>query len=163
MSRFHQSQAWTNLRARAVAAARKADAPCPVCGHPIDWTASGRTAWGPSGDHIISVALDPTRALDPSNIRVTHRKCNTSPTHRQVAGMDRARQGRPQEPARAPQPAPRAQWTPQPWARAYAAFMEREKPGGNPDAYLRNSRPWCADWTREDFDAGRVTEDGRRR
>ena len=142
MSKFHQSQAWTNLRARAVAAARKADAPCPVCGHPIDWTASGRTAWGPSGDHVISVALDPSRALDPSNVRVTHRKCNTSPTHRQVAGMDR---------------------TPQPWARAYAAFMEREKPGGNPDAYLRDSRPWCADWTREDFDNGLVSADGRRR
>ena len=57
MSKFHQAQAWTNLRARAVAAARKADAPCPVCGRPIDYTASGRTPWGPSGDHIISVAL----------------------------------------------------------------------------------------------------------
>ena len=117
VSKFHQSQAWTNLRAKAVAAARRADAPCGVCGKPIDYSASGRTPWGPSGHHIISVALDPARALDPTNVRVTHRRCNTSPTHRQVAGMDRARQGRPQEPAGVKDLTPRTPRQPQPWQR----------------------------------------------
>ena len=81
MSKFHQSQAWTNLRARAVAAARKADAPCPVCGHPIDWTASG--------DDILA-SLTPERRKVIAKITDGHRSPNETEEARMAAAKLRA-------------------------------------------------------------------------
>lgn len=165
MSDFHRTAAWGRLRNRLVAEARRLDLPCGICGAPIDWSRNGRHPLGPSADHIIGVSVAPGLALEPGNIRIVHRRCNKVPRSRDVIAQHRRQHGldAPQVSRVAPQPAPGAQWQPQPWQHAYAAYMARQL---GPEAitrhYLRNSRPWFADWTVADFDAGLVTADGRR-
>ena len=55
-----------------------ANAPCWICGQPIDYTIpDGQPeAWSP--DHLIPLATNPKLAEDPANIRASHHNCNRS-------------------------------------------------------------------------------------
>lgn len=58
---------------------REAKAPCWICGQPIDYTAAPSStpdSWEP--DHYLPRSRHPEYALDPSNIRPSHKKCNRS-------------------------------------------------------------------------------------
>ena len=69
--------AWQRIRRRVVATARARDLPCAQCGGPIDYTASGRTRFGPSVDHSYALASYGTEvALDESLLRIMHMACN---------------------------------------------------------------------------------------
>lgn len=60
----HTGHRWRKLRASVL---RESDV-CWICGE------RGST----SVDHIVPVSLDPTRALDPTNVRPAHLSCNSS-------------------------------------------------------------------------------------
>jgi hypothetical protein len=72
------SPAWQRLRRRVVAAARARDDPCATCGRAIDYSASGRTAGGPSVDHAYPLITHPELALEESLLRIVHTRCNAS-------------------------------------------------------------------------------------
>ena len=70
------TQRWRRLRKKLYRRDRMADAPCWICGEPIDYRArpgSGR-AWEP--DHVRPVNLYPELAYDEGNIRPAHCACN---------------------------------------------------------------------------------------
>jgi hypothetical protein len=70
---------WQRIRRRVVAAARAANLPCAKCGRPIDYSASGRTQYGPSVDHQFALAIYGAGvALEESLLRIMHTKCNAS-------------------------------------------------------------------------------------
>lgn len=59
---------------------KRANAPCWLCGEPIDY-ALGMSTLGSSGDawepdHYRDRKHHPELALDPANIRPSHKKCN---------------------------------------------------------------------------------------
>ncbi len=72
------STRWKRLRAILYRRDRKANAPCWICGQPIDYRAPAGTpdAWEP--DHVLPVASHPELAYDPGNIRAAHSSCNRS-------------------------------------------------------------------------------------
>jgi len=54
-----------------------ANAPCWICGQPIDYTITdGPEAWSP--DHYRPRRANPELGLDPDNIRPAHRRCNVA-------------------------------------------------------------------------------------
>jgi 5-methylcytosine-specific restriction endonuclease McrA len=67
---------WQQLRKRVIARARYRADPCYRCGQPIDYTLSGRHMWGPTADHILSIAEHPELAYNEELIGVSHRTCN---------------------------------------------------------------------------------------
>lgn len=73
-----QTERWKRLRAMLFDRDRRANAPCWICGQPIDYRAPAMTpdAWEP--DHVIAVADRPDLAYDPGNIRPSHCSCNRS-------------------------------------------------------------------------------------
>mgnify|MGYP002546931531 CR=1 FL=1 len=73
-----QTARWRALRARLYERDRAVDAPCWICGQPIDYRAPAGTpdAWEP--DHVAPVSSDPDKAYDPGNIRPAHSSCNRS-------------------------------------------------------------------------------------
>jgi hypothetical protein len=77
---------WQLLRKAIRAEARRIDAPCGICGGPIDYTISGRWPMGCSVDHGLSVKDYPSLALSGAALRVVHTKCNTA-----RANKDRAK------------------------------------------------------------------------
>jgi hypothetical protein len=80
--------AWQRIRRRIVAAARAANLPYAKCGHPIDYTASGRTRFGPSVDHVYALAIYGGEiALDESLLRI----CTPTATRAWAARSGRAR------------------------------------------------------------------------
>lgn len=78
MSDPRQTRRWRELRSRLYERDRKANAPCWICGQPIDYRAEAGTpdAWEP--DHVVPVASNPELALDPGNVRPSHCSCNRS-------------------------------------------------------------------------------------
>jgi hypothetical protein len=80
--------AWQRIRKQIVAAARARADPPAICGRPIDYTLSGRARWGPSVDHLYSIATHPGLAFDPSQLRIVHLTCNL----RRGGKLGRARQ-----------------------------------------------------------------------
>jgi hypothetical protein len=71
--------AWQRIRRRVVVAARARDLPCARCGGRIDYSASGRTPFGPHVDHAFALATyGDGIALDESLLRVMHGRCNTA-------------------------------------------------------------------------------------
>ena len=67
---------WQKLRANLLERDRRANAPCWICGQPIDYRAEPMTpdAWEP--DHVLPVATHPELAFDPGNIKPSHCSCN---------------------------------------------------------------------------------------
>ena len=48
---------------------------CALCGKPVDMTLSGRTALGPSVDHIVATTAGGSW-FDPGNWQLAHLECN---------------------------------------------------------------------------------------
>ncbi|MBW3077700.1 hypothetical protein [Bifidobacterium simiiventris] len=71
-----------------------ADAPCHLCGQPIDYHAPAQSpdAWEPDHDPPLSVA--PRYGEDPSHIKPSHCSCNRS---RQASASDGNAIGEPSE------------------------------------------------------------------
>lgn len=49
---------------------------CVICGEPVDTTLDGRLPDGPHVHHVEALALAPHREFDPTNLGVTHNRCN---------------------------------------------------------------------------------------
>jgi 5-methylcytosine-specific restriction endonuclease McrA len=54
---------------------RSGQAPCHICGKPIDYTLPGTEPMGFVMDHIVPLAYDGD-ALSPANTAAAHRLCN---------------------------------------------------------------------------------------
>ena len=70
---------WRRIRRQAWERDRKAQAPCHICGQPINYMlepSSAPDAWEP--DHLIPVAKRPDLELDLLNIAASHARCNRS-------------------------------------------------------------------------------------
>lgn len=52
--------------------------PCWLDGLPIDYDAPSTHPLSFAADHVIPVSVDPSKALDPANLRPAHRRCNGS-------------------------------------------------------------------------------------
>ena len=71
------SPQWQRLRVQCYERDRKANAPCHICGQPIDYRlrpSSTPDAYEP--DHLRDVRKHPELALLPENVAASHRKCN---------------------------------------------------------------------------------------
>ena len=70
------TQRWRRLRRKLYERDRRADAPCWICGLPIDYRArtGSPRSWEP--DHVRPVAQFPELAFDEANIRPSHCACN---------------------------------------------------------------------------------------
>ena len=78
-SRGRHSRRWREvIRPQCLRRDMAAQAPCWICGQPIDYTAAPGTpdAWEP--DHYYPVKDYPELAEDPANIRPSHSSCNRS-------------------------------------------------------------------------------------
>jgi hypothetical protein len=73
-----QSGAWNTLRTKAKAQWKANDLPCGICGQPIDWSASGRTSYGASVDHINPRHQTGQTLVPIEELRVVHNKCNAA-------------------------------------------------------------------------------------
>lgn len=50
--------------------------PCYLCGQPIDYSAGPDDPLAFNLEHVIPLSVAPELALDPSNHRSAHRRCN---------------------------------------------------------------------------------------
>ena len=78
---------WKAVRKAAFERDRDANAPCWICGRPINYAGDSKTdpwAWQP--DHVLTVKQHPEFALDITNIKPSHARCNN-----QRAKDDRAK------------------------------------------------------------------------
>lgn len=82
--RRKEGRPWRRLRERAYQRDRSANAPCWICGQPIDYRAPVGTpdAWEP--DHFLPVSTHPEAAMDIGNLRPSHCSCNRSRGRRSV-------------------------------------------------------------------------------
>jgi 5-methylcytosine-specific restriction endonuclease McrA len=56
---------------------QRENAPCWLCGQPIDYSAKpGSTDDSHELDHYVPVSVDPTLQYDPANFRHAHKICN---------------------------------------------------------------------------------------
>ena len=72
-----RSSHWKHIRALAWERDKKAQAPCHLCGQPIDYSlapSSCEQAWEP--DHMQTFKDHPELELDLLNIYPSHRRCN---------------------------------------------------------------------------------------
>lgn len=71
------TRAFQKARDRFFAEGLKEDAPCWLCGQPIDYAAQpGTTDDSHELDHYVPVSVDPSLQYDPGNFRHAHRVCN---------------------------------------------------------------------------------------
>jgi 5-methylcytosine-specific restriction endonuclease McrA len=80
------SATWRKLRLQCFARDKKANAPCWICGQPIDYAvrpSSTDESYEP--DHRFPVHSHPELAEVPDNILPSHRKCNRA--RRNSAGV----------------------------------------------------------------------------
>lgn len=88
---------WRVVRQQALDRDMKSNAPCWICGKPIDYTAtSGPWSWQP--DHVLSVKEHPEAALDVANLRPSHARCNNQRGQEDKAKRKQTRElGKPSE------------------------------------------------------------------
>ena len=67
---------WRVVREQAFQRDMKRNAPCWICGRPIDYTLPPSDPWGWQPDHVLSVKEHPELANDIGNIRPSHARCN---------------------------------------------------------------------------------------
>lgn len=67
---------WRVVRQQCFNRDSRANAPCWICGKPINYAADSRSPYGWQPDHVLDVYEHPELALDPSNIRPSHARCN---------------------------------------------------------------------------------------
>ena len=72
-----QSSAWTKQARTFRSACQQADAPCYLCGRPIDYTLSGRTPGGFSADHLEPIANGGVLLPGFAGLAPTHLRCNS--------------------------------------------------------------------------------------
>jgi len=68
---------WWYIRKLAWERDKAANAPCHLCGQPIDYTiepSSQEDAWEP--DHIQTFSAHPELEMDLDNVAPSHRRCN---------------------------------------------------------------------------------------
>lgn len=71
------TRAFQKARDRFFAEGQQYDAPCWLCGQPIDYAAQpGTTDDSHELDHYVPVSVDPSLQYDPGNFRHAHRVCN---------------------------------------------------------------------------------------
>lgn len=81
------TQTWRKLRVQCYQRDKMLNAPCHICGQPIDYKAKpSTTAKSYEPDHVISPKLRPDLAEVPENVRAAHMSCNRS--KRDKAGID---------------------------------------------------------------------------
>lgn len=81
------TQTWRRLRLQCFRRDKAANAPCALCGDPIDYTlkpSSCRDAWEP--DHKLPIDTHPQFAEVPENIQPAHLRCNRA--KRNKAGVN---------------------------------------------------------------------------
>jgi 5-methylcytosine-specific restriction endonuclease McrA len=66
-------RAWRRLRAEVLAR----NSVCYLCGHSIDQSLHWNDPMGATVDHVIPRRVAPHLALDPTNVRPAHRRCNS--------------------------------------------------------------------------------------
>lgn len=72
-----RSSAWTRLSRQFKDEGAKSNAPCWLCGLPIDYNdPTGR--YGHAADHVLPVSAYPEHELDRANLRHAHIGCNSS-------------------------------------------------------------------------------------
>lgn len=88
---------WRTVRKQAFERDLAANAPCWICGKPIDYTAqSGPDSWQP--DHVLTVHDFPQYALDVTNLKPSHARCNNQRGQADKAERKRSRElGEPSE------------------------------------------------------------------
>ena len=66
---------WRVVRAQCFERDRASNAPCWICGKPINYAVSdGPDSWQP--DHVLEVDSHQELGLDPTNIKPSHARCN---------------------------------------------------------------------------------------
>ena len=86
-------QRWEQVRTACFRRDSKADAPCWICGRPIDYAAEPGTAYAWEPDHYLPVSRHPELEFDMDNIRPSHCSCNRS--RGDAAGAGKAALGLP--------------------------------------------------------------------
>ena len=74
-----RSSRWKQVRLMAYERDRAANAPCHICGQPINYLldpSSAPSAYEP--DHLVPVSKAPELELDLLNIAASHTQCNRS-------------------------------------------------------------------------------------
>jgi hypothetical protein len=77
MSKPHSDWTWTKASRRLRVWAEAEDAPCWICGKPIDYTAPQSSRWSFTADHLDPIGKGGD--LDPGmdGLRPAHRRCNS--------------------------------------------------------------------------------------
>lgn len=77
MSLTRDARAWRNLQQITITAAARRNAPCALCGLPINYRARNKNADdAASVDHIKPWRDHPNLRLDPANLQIVHQACN---------------------------------------------------------------------------------------
>lgn len=74
---MQRSAAWTRLSRQFKDEGAKSNAPCWLCGLPIDYN-DPKGAYGHATDHVLPISQYPEHELDPANWRHAHIACNSS-------------------------------------------------------------------------------------
>jgi 5-methylcytosine-specific restriction endonuclease McrA len=77
----------TTVRDRDRARFRRAQAPCGICGEPIDYTIPWPDLMSFVVDHIKPVDRYPELANDPNNKQAAHSECNRSKSNKEYANI----------------------------------------------------------------------------
>ena len=89
---------WKAVRKAAYERDRDANAPCWICGKPINYAASPHDPDGWQPDHVLTVHDHPEFALDITNLRASHARCNNQRGQADKAERKRASElGEPSE------------------------------------------------------------------
>lgn len=72
------SYAYIQVRNARLGRARQHQEPCSICGQPVDYKTDPQGPNAPTVDHIRSWRDHPELRLDPANLAIAHRSCNTS-------------------------------------------------------------------------------------
>ena len=67
---------WKVIRKQAFDRDMRANAPCWICGKPINYAAPAHDPWSWEPDHVLPVSTHPEYAEDITNIRPSHARCN---------------------------------------------------------------------------------------
>ena len=94
VTKLRSSMEWKRVRARII----ESSSVCHICGRQLYPDAPPRTRWSTEVDHVIPVKrlqeLDPQNwwhlALDPSNLRASHQRCNRQKGSRPQPKANRA-------------------------------------------------------------------------
>lgn len=77
MSRRRETRAYTQARNRFFNQGKQENAPCWLCGQPIDYNAKpGTSPDSHNLDHYYPVSTHPELQHDPANFRHAHMECN---------------------------------------------------------------------------------------